>query len=311
MNDRPRGASAPYFTLERAVAYRGPAFRPSAAEPLAYRCYDKDRLVLGKRMEDHLRFAVCYWHSLRLAGRRSVRRRDLPAPVACAPAAIRWSRRARRPTSPSSCSACSTCRSSPSTIATSRPRARRCANRTATCARSARSSRRRWPRAAVKLLWGTANLFSNRRYMAGAATNPDPRGLRLRRRAGEERARAHPRARRRELRALGRPRGLRDAAQHRPQARAGPARPLPQPGRRAQAQDRLQGHDPHRAQAAGADQAPVRLRRRHRLRLPQGATASRTRSRSTSSRTTRSSPATPSSTRSRSRRRSASSARST
>jgi len=26
----------------------------------------------------------------------------------------------------------------------------------------------------VRLLWGTANLFSNRRYMAGAATNPDP-----------------------------------------------------------------------------------------------------------------------------------------
>ena len=29
-------------------------------------------------------------------------------------------------------------------------------------------------KAKVKLLWGTANLFSNRRYMAGAATNPDP-----------------------------------------------------------------------------------------------------------------------------------------
>jgi xylose isomerase len=28
--------------------------------------------------------------------------------------------------------------------------------------------------AKVKLLWGTANLFSHRRYMAGAATNPDP-----------------------------------------------------------------------------------------------------------------------------------------
>ena len=26
----------------------------------------------------------------------------------------------------------------------------------------------------VKLLWGTANMFSNRRFMAGAATNPDP-----------------------------------------------------------------------------------------------------------------------------------------
>ena len=31
----------------------------------------------------------------------------------------------------------------------------------------------------VKLLWGTANLFSNRRFMAGAATNPDPGRLRL------------------------------------------------------------------------------------------------------------------------------------
>jgi hypothetical protein len=40
--------------------------------------------------------------------------------------------------------------------------------------------------------------------------------------------------------------------------------------RRVQAQDRLQGRDPDRAEAAGADQAPVRLRRRHGLRLPQG-----------------------------------------
>jgi xylose isomerase len=29
-------------------------------------------------------------------------------------------------------------------------------------------------RTGVKLLWGTANLFSNRRFLAGAATNPDP-----------------------------------------------------------------------------------------------------------------------------------------
>lgn len=29
-------------------------------------------------------------------------------------------------------------------------------------------------RAGVKLLWGTANLFSHRRFMSGAATNPDP-----------------------------------------------------------------------------------------------------------------------------------------
>jgi len=37
-------------------------------------------------------------------------------------------------------------------------------------------SRDEWPRqraTGVKLLWGTANVFSNRRYMNGAATNPD------------------------------------------------------------------------------------------------------------------------------------------
>ena len=31
--------------------------------PLAYRYYDKDRVVLGKSMEEHLRMAVCYWHT--------------------------------------------------------------------------------------------------------------------------------------------------------------------------------------------------------------------------------------------------------
>ena len=30
---------------------------------LAYRVYDPDRIVLGKRMEEHLRIGVCYWHS--------------------------------------------------------------------------------------------------------------------------------------------------------------------------------------------------------------------------------------------------------
>ena len=32
-------------------------------EPFAYKWYKPDRKVLGKRMDAHLRFAVCYWHS--------------------------------------------------------------------------------------------------------------------------------------------------------------------------------------------------------------------------------------------------------
>ena len=51
-------------------------------------------------------------------------------------------------------------------------------------------------------------------------------------------------------------------------ARGGAVRAVPDPGRGAQAQDRLQGHAPHRAQAAGAHQAPVRLRRGDGRRLP-------------------------------------------
>ena len=36
--------------------------------PLAYRHYNKDEIVMGKRMEDHLRFAVAYWHTFAWPG---------------------------------------------------------------------------------------------------------------------------------------------------------------------------------------------------------------------------------------------------
>ncbi len=48
-----------YFAGIDKIRYAG----PQATEPLAFKWYDKDRVVLGKRMEDHLRFAVCYWHT--------------------------------------------------------------------------------------------------------------------------------------------------------------------------------------------------------------------------------------------------------
>ena len=72
----------------------------------------------------------------------------------------------------------------------------------------------------VKLLWGTANLFSHPRFMAGAATTPGSGGLRLVGRDGEDRPRGDASRGRRQLRHVGRPRRLRDPAQHRPQARA-------------------------------------------------------------------------------------------
>jgi xylose isomerase len=36
--------------------------------PFAFKVYDPDRVVLGRRMQDHLRIAVCYWHSFNWPG---------------------------------------------------------------------------------------------------------------------------------------------------------------------------------------------------------------------------------------------------
>ncbi len=42
------------------IKYEG----PDSTNPLAFRHYNPDDIVMGKRMEDHLRFAVAYWHTL-------------------------------------------------------------------------------------------------------------------------------------------------------------------------------------------------------------------------------------------------------
>ena len=123
-------------------------------------------------------------------------------------------------------------------------------------------------RTGVKLLWGTANLFSNPRYMHGAATSPNldvfayaaaqvKKAMEVTHELGGA-----------GLHLLGGPRGLLDPAEHRHEARARPPRPVPPHGRRLQEADRLQRHVLHRAQAQGADQAPVRLRRRRLPELP-------------------------------------------
>jgi xylose isomerase len=53
-----------FFGDIAAIRYEG----PESDNPLAFHHYDKDRIVLGKRMEDLLRFAVCYWHSFAWQG---------------------------------------------------------------------------------------------------------------------------------------------------------------------------------------------------------------------------------------------------
>ena len=102
----------------------------------------------------------------------------------------------------------------------------------------------------------------------GSRHQSGPGGLCHGGRAGQGGHGRHPRARRAELRPLGRPGRLRDPPQYGRQARAGAAGPVPRPRRRLQAPQRIQRHDPGGAQALRALQASVRFRHRHPLRLP-------------------------------------------
>ncbi|MEL7218994.1 MAG: xylose isomerase, partial [Pseudomonadota bacterium] len=53
-----------YFADIPAISFEGPDSR----NPFAYRYYDAERSVLGKSMRDHLRWAVCYWHTFAWPG---------------------------------------------------------------------------------------------------------------------------------------------------------------------------------------------------------------------------------------------------
>ncbi|MBL0092050.1 MAG: xylose isomerase [Piscinibacter sp.] len=166
-------AADSYFTLKEPLRYEGTRYKPSAKRPLGYRWYDPDRKVLGKRMEDQLRFAVCYWHSFVWEGGDAFGGETFKRP---------WHAAGGDPMAQAHLKADTAfelfrlLRAPYFTF-----HDRDIAPEGATLRESNLNVRRigevfekKMAATGVKLLWGTANLFSNRRYMAGAATNPDP-----------------------------------------------------------------------------------------------------------------------------------------
>ena len=148
------------------VRYEG----PDSTNPLAYRHYDPDEVVLGKRLEDHLRFAVAYWHSFNWEGGDPFGGRTFARPwfgdtmeLARHKADAAFELFTLLGT-PFYCFHDADVRPEGDTLAESLSRLDRIADIFA----------RKQEETGVRLLWGTANLFSHRRYMAGAATNPDP-----------------------------------------------------------------------------------------------------------------------------------------
>ena len=53
-----------FFPDIEKIPYVGTA----SANPLSFHYYDAEKKVLGKSMAEHLRFAVCYWHSFAAPG---------------------------------------------------------------------------------------------------------------------------------------------------------------------------------------------------------------------------------------------------
>ncbi|MBT0569486.1 xylose isomerase [Curvibacter sp. CHRR-16] len=157
-----------YFHNIHPIAYEGPL----SHNPLAFKWYDKDRMVLGKRMQDHLRFAVCYWHSFVWNGmdpfggdtfQRPWQHMADPMAAAKAKADVAFEFFSKLG-APYYCF-----------------HDRDVAPEGATPRDSVNNLRAmvdvlgaKQQQTGMKLLWGTANLFSHRRFMSGAATNPNP-----------------------------------------------------------------------------------------------------------------------------------------
>ncbi len=145
---------------------------PQTDNEYAFRVYDKDREVLGKRMEDWLRCAVCYWHSFNWPGQDIFGAGTLPRPWLGATitqamadakleAAFDFLTRLGMPYftfhDVDAMATAATLQEHDRNLKTIEARIQEKMGATK-----------------VKLLWGTANLFSHPRYAGGGATNPDP-----------------------------------------------------------------------------------------------------------------------------------------
>jgi xylose isomerase len=141
--------------------------------PLAFKWYNEDQLVAGKTMKDHFRFAVAYWHTFCGDGQD-------PFAIGCPTNIHPWNSGSDAITRgknkmdaafefitkigiPFYCFHDFDTVSEGSSIAESDKNLQAIVD----------YAKSKQTESGVKLLWGTANVFSNPRYMNGAATNPD------------------------------------------------------------------------------------------------------------------------------------------
>lgn len=148
------------------IKYEGPQSR----NPLAFKWYDANKVVAGKPMKDYLRYAVAYWHTLCGDGGDPFGpgTKQFPWDTASDPldnakdrmdAAFEFITKLG---APFYCFHDTDVVGDGSVFEIEKR-----------LAKMVDYAKERQESTGVKLLWGTANVFSNPRYMNGAATNPD------------------------------------------------------------------------------------------------------------------------------------------
>ncbi|MDR1388354.1 MAG: xylose isomerase [Treponema sp.] len=157
-----------YYPKIRKIKYEG----PKSDNPLAFKYYDPEKIVGKKKMKDHLRFAVAYWHSFCADG---------TDPFGQATHIHPWTSDAKTPmeaaghkldaafeffTKLGANFYCFHDRDIAPEGETPQESEKNLFEIVGKAKKLQKAS-------GVKLLWGTANLFSNPRYMNGAASNPE------------------------------------------------------------------------------------------------------------------------------------------
>jgi xylose isomerase len=155
-----------FFNAIPNVSYEG----PESTNEFSFRHYNPDEIILGKRMDDHLRFAAAYWHSFAWPGGDPFGGQTFDRPwfgdtmelaKLKADTAFKMFDILNMPFF---CFHDADARPEGTNFAESQ---RNLEEITDYFAAKMETSK-------TRLLWGTANMFSHKRWMSGAATNPDP-----------------------------------------------------------------------------------------------------------------------------------------
>ena len=148
------------------IQYEG----PQTDNEFAFRHYNPDERVMGKSLKEHLRFAVAYWHSFAWEGGDPFGGRTFERPWFGSQMALA---KLKADVAfemfdilgvPYFCFH----------DADMRPEGQNFAENTRNLEEMVDYFALKMEASQTRLLWGTANLFSHRRFMSGAATNPDP-----------------------------------------------------------------------------------------------------------------------------------------